>query len=55
MEKLAKELFEIHKAHWDKVDNYRIDKYLMFVRFHFNQLIQFLKENQYEKGVVTWY
>ena len=26
----------IFNLHWDKVDNFRIDKYLMFLRFQFN-------------------
>jgi len=25
--------FYIANLHWDKVDNYRIDKFLMFLRF----------------------
>ena len=26
----------IFNLNWDKIDNYRIDKYLMFLRFMFN-------------------
>lgn len=44
----------IFNLHWDKVDNYRIDKYLMFMRFQFGQLIQFLKDNEY-KQEIQWY
>ena len=25
--------------HWDKVDNYRIDKFLMLLRFQFNHVL----------------
>lgn len=35
----------IVNQHWDKVDNFRIDKFLLFLRFMFNQLLKFLKEN----------
>jgi hypothetical protein len=43
--------------HWNKVDNYRIDKYLSFLRFMFGQSLQFLKDNQYSKNkeLITWY
>ena len=37
----------IFNLHWDKVDNYRIDKYLMFLRFQFNGVLLFLKSNKY--------
>ena len=43
----------IFNMHWDKVDNYRIDKYLMFLRFHFREALKFLKENQYTN--VEWF
>jgi len=29
----------IVNQHWDKVDNFRIDKFLMFLRFMFNELL----------------
>lgn len=29
----------IFNSHWDKVDNYRIDKYLMFLRFMFREAL----------------
>lgn len=32
----------IFNLNWDKVDNFRIDKYLMFLRMQFNQLLRFL-------------
>ena len=35
----------IFNMHWDKVDNFRIDKFLMFLRFQFNQLLRFLQQN----------
>jgi hypothetical protein len=47
----------IFNMHWDKVDNFRIDKYLMFLRFQFNELMKFLKQNQYLKNenLMKWY
>jgi hypothetical protein len=33
----------IFNKHWNIVDNFRIDKYLMFLRLQFNVLFQFLK------------
>ena len=38
----------IINSHWDRIDNFRIDKFLMFLRFMFSQLLQFLKANEYE-------
>ncbi len=35
----------IFNMHWDKVDNYRIDKYLLFLRFQINEVLSFLKKN----------
>ena len=47
-----KEWFEaflyVFNLHWDKVDNYRIDKYLMFLRFQFHEVLQYLKQVGYE-------
>jgi len=45
----------IFNSHWDKVDNFRIDKYLMFLRNMFNQVVQFLKTKSYEKKYMKWY
>ena len=47
----------IFNMHWNKVDNYRIDKYLSFLRFMFGQVLLFLKENQYtqNKELMSWY
>ena len=45
----------IFNIHWDKVDNFRIDKYLMFLRFQLNQLLCFLRDQKYESEVVQWY
>lgn len=45
----------IFNMHWDKVDNFRIDKFLMFLRFQFRQLLRFLQEHQNEKGLIEWY
>lgn len=45
----------IFNLHWDKVDNFRIDKFLMFLRFQFNQLLKFLQQSQGEAAVLEWY
>lgn len=34
----------IFNKHWNIVDNFRIDKYLMFLRHQFNALFEFLKD-----------
>lgn len=48
--------FYIFNLHWDKVDNYRIDKYLMFVRYQLNEILHFLKKHSYNKEtVLTWF
>jgi len=41
--------------HWDKVDNFRIDKFLMFLRFQFNQVLAFMKQSNYEPELMKWY
>jgi len=45
----------IFNSHWDKVDNFRIDKYLMFLRFMFSQVLLFVKSADYAKNHLTWY
>lgn len=45
----------IFNSHWDRVDNYRIDKYLMFLRFMFSQALKFLKDGGYIKAHLEWY
>lgn len=45
----------IFNRHWDRVDNFRIDKFLMFLRFQFHQLLKFLQQNQSEPGLLEWY
>ena len=37
----------IFNLHWDKVDNYRIDKYLMFLRFQFSEVLTYLRDQNY--------
>jgi hypothetical protein len=41
----------IFNFHWDKVDNYRIDKYLMFLRYQFNEVLSYLKNHNYQQEV----
>jgi hypothetical protein len=43
----------IANLHWDKVDNYRIDKYLMFLRYQLHEVLQFLKEHSYDEEKVS--
>ena len=43
----------ISNLHWDKVDNYRIDKYLMFLRYQLNEVLQFLKAHEYNDENVS--
>ncbi len=43
----------IFNMHWDKVDNYRIDKYLLFLRLQFNAILAFLKNHHYETAVIS--
>lgn len=47
--------FHIFNLRWNSVDNFRIDKYLMFVRHQFNALLAFLKEEAYDKKLMAWY
>jgi len=54
----AKQWFEafiyIFNLHWDKVDNYRIDKYLMFVRLQFHEVLAHLKTTSYPASTMDW-
>ena len=45
----------IFNMHWDKVDNFRIDKFLKFLRFMFNRLLRFLLENDNNQEIMAWY
>ncbi len=46
----------IANLHWDKVDNFRIDKFLMFLRFMLHEILQFLKQNNYDQDqVMSWF
>lgn len=45
----------IFNKHWDKIDNFRIDKFLMFLRFMFNQSLAMLRDSKYQKEYVKWY
>ncbi|CDW79764.1 ribosomal rna processing protein 1 homolog b-like [Stylonychia lemnae] len=45
----------IFNLHWDKVDNYRIDKYLMFLRFQIFEVLSMLKKNEYPKEDMEWF
>ena len=44
----------ILNKHWDKVDNFRIDKYLALLRHMFSQVLAYLKSTGYEAKAVAW-
>lgn len=44
----------IFNKHWDKVDNFRIDKYLMLVRSIFSAVFTVLKTTGYKKADLEW-
>ena len=44
----------ILNRHWDKVDNFRIDKFLALLRCMFAQVLEYLKEVEYAKETVEW-
>ena len=44
----------ILNKHWDKVDNFRIDKFLALLRHLFAQALLFLKETAYEDETMAW-
>lgn len=45
----------IFNKHWNKVDNFRIDKYLLLIRRMFNAIISVLKNNKYDEEFMTWF
>ena len=45
----------ILNKHWDKVDNYRIDKFLALLRHMFSQMLNYIKEQDYSAQVIEWY
>ena len=44
----------ILNKHWDKVDNFRIDKFLALLRNMFSQVLAFLKETNYDQSHIDW-
>jgi len=44
----------IFNKHWDKVDNFRIDKYLMMVRYMFHDCLKFFKSTGYAEEDIEW-
>lgn len=44
----------VFNKHWNIVDNFRIDKYLMFLRLQFAALFAFLKQADYSKQELSW-
>ena len=45
----------IFNLRWDKVDNFRIDKFLMLLRMMFSQVLSYLKSASYDSGSIHWY
>ena len=41
--------------HWDKVDNFRIDKYLMLLRMQLKEVLEMLKVQAYKKELMYWF
>lgn len=44
----------ILNKHWDKVDNFRIDKFLALLRHMFAQVLGHLKATGYEQESISW-
>ncbi len=47
--------FYIFNLRWNEIDNFRIDKYLMCVRFQLNALLTFLRDEHYSPSLLKWY
>lgn len=45
----------IFNKHWDKVDNFRIDKYLMLIRYIFNSANAIFKATNYLQSDLEWF
>jgi len=45
----------IFNKHWNKVDNFRIDKFLMFLRYHISAVMVMMKNNDYKEDLVAWF
>ena len=45
----------IFNKHWNKIDNYRIDKYLMLLRFMIAENFKWLKSVGYDKKRLDWF
>lgn len=45
----------IMNKHWDKVDNFRIDKFLMLIRAMFNCSFQIFKVTGYKAHDLKWF
>ena len=44
----------ILNKHWDKVDNFRIDKFLALLRHMFSQVLGFIKSTGYAQSDLEW-
>jgi hypothetical protein len=44
----------IFNKHWNIVDNFRIDKYLMFLRLQLSSMFSFLKHQHYNHADLMW-
>lgn len=47
------EFLYIFNKHWNKIDNFRLDKFLVFVRMQVNELLVFL--TSHTQYIESWY
>jgi ribosomal RNA-processing protein 1 len=40
---------------WNKIDNFRLDKYLLFLRFMMNECFKWMKAENYDSALTTWF
>lgn len=40
------------KLHWDRIDGFRIDKFMMLIRLHVNKIFSVIKESKYDLKVI---
>jgi ribosomal RNA-processing protein 1 len=45
----------VFNQRWNKIDNFRIDKFLLFIRLQLNAIFTLIKNFKYEDRVVKWF
>jgi ribosomal RNA-processing protein 1 len=40
---------------WNKIDNFRLDKYLLFLRFMINECFKWMKAQKYDQNLTSWF